>query len=129
MTDDAGIREWLSPEGEAHWRTMAAHTDIHFWFSNREVRVLFAEIDRLRAREARMREALMWQPIETAPLEPKAIIGKTWDGHVHPVWWNRTYPRWEWCSDGYHSGAAPRLTHWMPVPTEATLRGEEQRLK
>lgn len=57
-----------------------------------------------------------WQPIETAPKDARAIIGETWDGHVHPVWWNKTYPRWEWCGDGYHSGAAPRLVCWLPLP-------------
>lgn len=68
-----------------------------------------------------------WQPIETAPKNARAVIGKTWDGHIHPVWWNKTYPRWDWCGDGYHSGATPRLTHWMPLPPapDAALAGQE----
>ena len=40
------------PAGEDHWRSMAADEVNHFWFTNREARVLFAEIDRLRAERA-----------------------------------------------------------------------------
>ncbi len=37
-------------EGYEHWRSMAADTVNHFWFTNRESGVLLAEVDRLRAR-------------------------------------------------------------------------------
>lgn len=36
-------------EGWDHWRSMAADTVNHFWFTNREAAVLLAEIDRLSA--------------------------------------------------------------------------------
>jgi hypothetical protein len=46
------------PANEDHWRSMAADDVNHFWFTNRESRVLFAEIDRLRAERDRLRKAL-----------------------------------------------------------------------
>jgi hypothetical protein len=44
------------PAGEAHWRSMAADEVNHFWFTNREARILFAEIDRLRAENEQLRK-------------------------------------------------------------------------
>jgi hypothetical protein len=61
-------------------------------------------------------QAARWQPIDSAPQGGHSVIGLTWDGVVHPVYWDsRTYC-WRWSGDGWFSGDAPRITHWMPMP-------------
>jgi len=67
-----------------------------------------------------------WQPIETAPKDCRMVIGLTWAGVVHPVWWSKTYDQWQWANDGYHSGAAPRLTHWMSLPAPPIPSGDSK---
>lgn len=60
----------------------------------------------------------VWQPMETARHDGRAIIGRTWDGTVHPVFWSPV-DGWRWCGDGWRGGAAPRLTGWQSI--EAAL--------
>ena len=75
----------------------------------------------------------VWQEIAMAPKDGHAVIGLLWDGTVHPVFWTPVDGGyWKWAGDGWFSGAAPRLTHWMPLPDPpaapvrdvARLRGE-----
>lgn len=69
-----------------------------------------------------------WQPMTTAPQDGRAVIGRTWDNKVHPVFYSER-EGWRWCVDGWHSGLAPRLVAWMPLPTvrEAIDAGHEEK--
>lgn len=71
----------------------------------------YAEITRLTQENERMREALKWQPIETAPKDGSDVL--TWDGNDHCVLFFSQY------GHGWTAGN-PKVkhlpTHWMPLP-------------
>lgn len=81
---------------------------------------------RKRAEEAEAREAgappalVAWQPIASAPKDGHAVIGLTWNREVFVVFWSHFYNTWRHADDGWCSGSAPRLTHWMPLPDAPT---------
>lgn len=61
-----------------------------------------------------------WQPIASAPKDGHAVIGLTWNREVFVVFWSHFYNTWRHADDGWCSGSAPRLTHWMPLPDAPT---------
>ena len=71
----------------------------------------YAEITRLTQENERMREALKWQPIETAPKDGSDVL--TWDGNDHCVLFFSQYGH-GWTAGNPKVNHLP--THWMPLP-------------
>lgn len=61
----------------------------------------------------------MWQPIETAPKDGRAILAYTADGMCEIIW---NGARWEQCPcHSTYDGCGEAVlscfpTHWMPLP-------------
>lgn len=75
-----------------------------------------ATIDALLAENKKLREALEWWPIETAPKNGTTILlsNGTWInfGRWHRHLYGRGSPGWV-IND---CGTVERITHWMPLP-------------
>lgn len=74
---------------------------------------------RLEEENARLREALTWQPIDTAPEAELLLLYRPRLPKV-----SRFAIRWghEWCGPKCCPDAEP--THWMPIPTPPPSAGE-----
>jgi hypothetical protein len=81
---------------------------------------LVVALDALRAclagADALRRTCGTWQPIETATKTGTAFVGLTWNNETCAVYWSPTHECYRYAGDGWRSGDAPRLTHWMPLP-------------
>ena len=85
-------------------------------FESAIVCTLKAENARLLAENKKLREALEWRPIETAPKNGTTILlsNGTWInfGRWHRHLYGRGSPGWV-IND---CGTVERITHWMPLP-------------
>jgi len=93
----------------------------------------------LQSREKAMREALEWQPIETAPKDGSEVLGvykpESYSADYSIIRWNERRKTWVAMADGsdsiqsqgdtwtyYHE---PYITHWMPLPKPPALAGKD----
>jgi hypothetical protein len=84
------------------------------------------EIEELRAEVRRLREALTWQPIETAPKDGTWVIVLMRNGQVWKASWGRDRQNeLHWCTHVL-SPADRVVTHWMPLPAPAPTPPEGQ---
>lgn len=83
------------------------------------------------AERDRLREALMWQPIKTAPKTGEHILGASFEGNGFGIcggkkqsyfvvvhWWSNPGEEGWYASTGSDSPLA--LTHWLPLPEKGS---------
>ena len=76
-----------------------------------------AELRRLHAENERLREALRWRPIDTAPRDGVRVLVYR-DGYAESVavaWFNSTGGG-DACWVPVNGSVWPEATHWMPLP-------------
>jgi hypothetical protein len=80
-------------------------------------------IEALEAENTRLRAAMEWRPIETAPRDGTEVVGSAWwimdDGAYRLGWMAEGYlcgDRWAFASFDLNEDEYSKPTHWKPLP-------------
>lgn len=105
MSEALRLAEWLDDAacGGSNWNNKIAQSA--------------SELRRLHAENERLREALRWRPIDTAPRDGAHVLVYR-DGYAESVavaWFNSTGGG-DACWVPVNGSVWPEATHWMPLP-------------